>query len=133
MQIWHPTIRRLIDAGPFLSSGTFGDGLPSISLSAERFLSSSTSSPTSLQIDEVWLFDDVHHAASIDLNAGKIGSVHAWSDGGRDIVNFLQHVYDGPEEQYGDQGIMGWSLSRHGKRGKRKVIGLGHSVGGNAL
>ncbi|KAI9632069.1 Alpha/beta hydrolase family-domain-containing protein [Dioszegia hungarica] len=122
---WHPTLRRLLEADAFDPSDTFGE--PAL----RRTSASSSSSTKKTQVDEIWLFDDVHHAASIDLNADRIGGVHGWSDGGRDIVNFLQHVYGSEGEQYPDQEVLTWREGKATKR--RKVIGVGHSVGGNAL
>jgi hypothetical protein len=117
----------LLEAGPFDPSDTFGEP----SLRRNSASASSASSKKKLQVDEIWLFDDVHHAASIDLNADRIGGVHGWSDGGRDIVNFLQHVYGSEGEQYSDGEVLSWREGKGAKR--RKVIGVGHSVGGNAL
>jgi hypothetical protein len=62
----------------------------------------------------------------MDLNKGIIGPVHSWLDGGRDIVNFIKHVL--PDERNTSE-----TLTWRRNPTKRKVIGLGHSVGGNAM
>lgn len=79
--------------------------------------------------------DDIHHAASIDVNKGRLGSVHDWSSGGRDIINFLEHVWQGGNTGNLSQGqILRWRASDEmTARKRRKVIGVGHSFGGNAL
>ncbi|ORX33446.1 Alpha/Beta hydrolase protein [Kockovaella imperatae] len=76
-------------------------------------------------IDEVWLLDDTRHGASVDLNAGRLGILHNWEDGGRDVVNFVAHVL--PSE-WGMGEVLPWH-----KEQKRRVIGVGHSFGANAL
>jgi hypothetical protein len=107
-----PTISRLLSSSNS-SKETFGSSdLPAIL--------------TTMRIDEIWFLDDYHHGQSMDLNKGLIGSVHSWLDGGRDIANFIKHIL--PDER--DIGeTLPWR--RNGKA--RKVIGLGHSVGGNAM
>lgn len=124
MQSWHPTLRRILESGLLNCTDTFGSASSSTAL---------TDKSIQLGIDEIWLFDDIHHAASIDLNAGRIGPVHGWSDGGRDIVNFLKHVYEGPKGVYDNKKILEWRQDIPGGRRRRKVVGLGHSFGGNAL
>jgi hypothetical protein len=53
-------------------------------------------------------------------------------DGGRDIINFVDHVLPGVEE---DEGVLGEALPwRENKGGSgRKIIGVGHSFGGTGL
>ena len=58
--------------------------------------------------------DDIHHGASIDLNAGLIGPVHNWVDGGRDVIAMIEQTV-------------------RQERPDKKIIGVGYSVGGNAL
>jgi hypothetical protein len=82
-------------------------------------------------VNEIWLLDDIHHGASIDLNSGLIGPVHNWTDGGRDVVNFIEHCLPPRHETGTGSKVLKWA--KDGKRRRRKVIGLGHSVGGNAL
>ena len=114
-QDWHPTLRRLLSHGTTTSSAAFGEQQ---SANDARVLSST-------RIDEIYMIDDVIHAASLDLNGGKLGPVHFWSDRGRDVINFVQHLL--PSLQASDKP----SWSREGVRGK--VIGIGHSFGGNAM
>jgi hypothetical protein len=117
-----PTIRRLIEAqrDP-MDTERFGTvDLPKVL--------------TTTRIDEVWFLDDYHHGQSMDLNKGLIGPVHSWLDGGRDIVNFVRHVL--PSSSRGDVSeTLEWNESHSSSSGtlSRKVIGLGHSVGGNAM
>jgi len=61
----------------------------------------------------VWFLDDIHHGASVDLNAGRLGPVHNWVDGGRDVVAAIEQTI------------------RRESPGQ-KVIGIGHSFGANA-
>jgi hypothetical protein len=116
-----PTIQRLLRAQAEIQSGTsktnqtFGDvKLPKIL--------------TTTHIDQIWFLDDYHHGQSIDLNKGLIGPVHSWLDGGRDIVNFIKHVMP-PNHRRGTE-TLDW---RERVSSNTKVIGLGHSVGGNAM
>ena len=129
--MWYPTLKRLL-AQPIPHDTTFG--LSPASETATDTIQSDTSPRK--RIDEIWLFDDVHHGASIDLNAGRIGPVHGWSDGGRDIVNFLTHVWKqdaaGDGQAYPEQTLP-WRPEEGAGKKRRKVIGIGHSFGGNAL
>lgn len=112
-----PTIQRLLrlDCG---NAGTFGDS------SLPRVL------PVG-QVDEVWFLDDYHHGQSIDLNGGLIGSVHSWLDGGRDIANFVKHIL--PDSSGSGPETLVWRDANDSQRKQRKVVGVGHSVGGNAM
>jgi hypothetical protein len=86
---------------------------------------------TSTRIDEIWFLDDYHHGQSMDLNKGLIGPVHSWLDGGRDVANFIKHILPST-----DRSDISETLSWDGNSPPstaRKVIGLGHSVGGNAM
>lgn len=117
-----PTIRHLLKHGPLHPSSTFG-------------VTSSTSKSPSTKpraIDEIWFLDDIHHGESIDLNAGRVGSIHSWSDGGRDIVNLVENVL--PYADLAHSGLVERKDVSHQPLGnKRRVIGIGHSVGGNAM
>ena len=114
-----PVVRRLVSSTGS-NNGKFGDSdstLPSIL--------------TSTRIDEIWFLDDYHHGQSMDLNKGLIGPVHSWLDGGRDIANFIKHILPST-----DRSDLGETLSWDGDSkpsSARKIIGLGHSVGGNAM
>ena len=114
-------ITRLIEA-PLDPRATFG------------VVTGSSTTPTTSRhpftIDEVWFLDDYHHAASIDLNAGKIGRLHNWEDGARDIVNFVEHVMPPIDRPLAEPGTtLPWGdTARQGR-----VIGVGHSFGGNAM
>jgi len=93
--------------------------------------SSLPSTLTSTRIDEIWFLDDYHHGQSMDLNKGLIGPVHSWLDGGRDIANFIKHIL--PSTTWSDIGeTLSWNGDSKSPTA-RKVIGLGHSVGGNAM
>jgi len=116
-----PVVHRLVSSTATGSNtGEFGDSdssLPSIL--------------TSTRIDEIWFLDDYHHGQSMDLNKGLIGPVHSWLDGGRDIANFIKHIL--PSTTRSDiSETLPWDGDSKSSTA-RKVIGLGHSVGGNAM
>ena len=103
---------------------------------------SAAASPTTLdvpntsmdQIDEIWFVDDVHHAASIDLNAGKLGALHSWEDGGRDFINLLENVMPPTVGRLGEDGVvLPWRPASPSKRIRRKIVGIGHSFGATAM
>jgi hypothetical protein len=134
-----PTIWHLLKNGPIDPENTFG--IPDDPSSSSSTSSAQSSSPA---IDEIWFFDDIHHGESIDLNAGQIGSVHSWSDGGRDMINFIEHVLPAADagsasaNSTADEGegvSLQWLPKENvaNDRSKRRVIGVGHSVGGNAM
>ncbi len=105
------------------TSSTFGDD-------DFHLASISPASQTTTRIDEIWLLDDIHHGASVDLNAGLLGPVHSWSDGGRDVINLIEHLLpDSSREPLVDGEMIPWRRRAKG----RKVIGIGHSFGGNAM
>lgn len=96
-----------------------------------------------MQIDEIWLLDEINHGASVDLNAGRLGPVYSWGEAGRDVINFIEHVW--PARQVGDAPAHGsgkssgeqgqqlsWKENIPGAR-RRKIAGVGHSFGGNAM
>lgn len=87
--------------------------------------------PTHVEIDDIWLLDDANHAASVDLNAGRLGPVQAWRDDSRDVLNFVAHVLPAV---YAGEGRPGWQLAwTAAAPNMPKVVGIGHSFGGNAL
>lgn len=85
---------------------------------------SKLSKPTDIVIDDIWLLEDTHHGASIDLNEGKLGAIHNWCDTARDVINFIQHELPPGNAEY--------ELAWHQGKGK-PVVGIGHSFGANAL
>jgi hypothetical protein len=114
-----PVVHRLVSSTGS-NNGKFGDSdstLPSIL--------------TSTRIDEIWFLDDYHHGQSMDLNKGLIGPVHSWLDGGRDVASFIKHIL--PSTDRSDiSETLSWDGDSRASTA-RKVIGLGHSVGGNAM
>jgi len=119
VQSWMPVVRRLVSSSD-RENGKFGDSdsaLPSIL--------------TSTRIDEIWFLDDYHHGQSMDLNKGLIGPVHSWLDGGRDIANFIKHILPSTNRSNISE-TLSWDGDSQPSTA-RKVIGLGHSVGGNAM
>lgn len=79
------------------------------------------------------MLDDTHHGASVDLNAGRLGPAHSWSDTARDVVNFVEHVLPAVQAAEGEAP---WQLAWHDKTGGRtapQVVGVGHSYGASAL
>lgn len=115
---YHPALRRLLaDSG---SPVAFGTGAP-------------LPKAKEVVVNEVFLLEDTLHGASVDLNAGHLPPVHAWADLARDILNFVVHVLphmsdDAPWQLY-------WHAEdqRKASAPSRTIIGIGHSLGGNAL
>ncbi|BEJ14795.1 hypothetical protein CspHIS471_0405620 [Cutaneotrichosporon sp. HIS471] len=115
---WHVALRSLLSHDPKSPGSVFGTmaQLP----------------PTLVEFDDIWLLDDANHAASVDLNAGRLGVVQAWRDDARDALNFVSHVLP---SVYAGEDRPGWQLAWTSKTPKDmpKVVGIGHSFGGNAL
>ncbi|TXT06152.1 hypothetical protein VHUM_03625 [Vanrija humicola] len=78
-------------------------------------------------IDDIWFIDAVHHGDSVTLNAGLLGPAVAWEDTARDVANFVKHVAPLSDRQAPEH--IPWRPSAQ----PRRVIGIGHSFGGNAL
>lgn len=79
------------------------------------------------------MLDDTHHAASIDLNAGRLGGVHSWSDTARDVLNFVEHVLPAVSAAEAKApSELEWA-ARTGSRTAPQVVGIGHSYGASAL
>lgn len=111
-------MRRLLDKGTFDPSAAFGDLGPGPPFKA-------TSRPE-LRVAEVWMLDDAMQGASVDLNRGRLPGIRLWRDGARDVVNFIEHCLP-----HDEQGVhLEWHEAR---RPRRKIIGVGHSVGGSAM
>lgn len=110
-ELYHPMVARLLEqqSGP---GALFGSGAPLKRAAAPV-------------INDVWFLDDVHHGASVDLNAGKLASMYAWADCARDCLNFVQHVLPTASEAY----QMQWTDEATAP----PVVGVGHSIGGNAM
>lgn len=128
---WRPVLRHLL---PLLAgseaSGEFGTG---------RALSSPAPAPA---IDDLWLLEDTNHGASVDLNAGALGPAVVWDDSARELLNFVEHVLPAVPRREGadfalpyarEAGAAGAADGAGGGEGKRRVIGVGHSYGANAL
>lgn len=117
-QHWHPVLRDILARDPRTPGAEFGTA-------------AGLGVPTNVEIDDIWLLDDCNHAASVDLNAGRLGAVQAWRDDSRDVLNFVTHVLPGV---YASEGKPGWHLKwTDSASSTPKVIGIGHSFGGNAL
>jgi pimeloyl-ACP methyl ester carboxylesterase len=94
---------------------------------------------TPIVLDDIWMFDDANHGASVDLNAGLLGPGQIWDDTARDLLNFIVHVLPGAKE---DEKIasacfpwhLPWQLPWRpdGAYPPVKVIGFGASFGGMA-
>ncbi|GMK55146.1 hypothetical protein CspeluHIS016_0202020 [Cutaneotrichosporon spelunceum] len=111
-ELYHPMMAGVIEqTGP---GALFGSGAP---------LPSGPGAPV---INDIWFLDDAHHGASVDLNAGLLGPVYAWADCARDVANFVLHVLPAVR---GSAYQMEWSDTAP----VTPVVGVGHSIGGNAL
>ncbi|GMK57473.1 hypothetical protein CspeluHIS016_0403070 [Cutaneotrichosporon spelunceum] len=77
-------------------------------------------------VNDVFLLEDTMHGVSVDLNAGRLSSLHSWADLARDLQNFLRHCMPALDEE------PGWALEWKEERERRQVFAVGHSFGGNA-
>lgn len=84
------------------------------------------------RVAEIINIDFTSHGASYALNRGRIGSVVDWSDHARDIISVLSCLPD-MEEYAGNWGTYLPFRSREGQKRRRRLVGIGHSVGGNAM
>jgi len=114
---WHKIMRGVLARTPSSPAVRFGSG--------ERIQHA-----YSVEIDEIWFIDDLNHALSFELNAGRMGDVQTWEDGGRDVLNFIQHVLPLTASESEAAWELGWTPV---PTAPRKVIGVGHSFGGAAL
>lgn len=82
------------------------------------------------------MLDDMMHGASMDLNAGKLGTAQIWDDTARDLLNFVVHVLPGvkAEEASGRKAATTWQLPWVAADAvpPARVIGFGASFGGTA-
>lgn len=87
--------------------------------------------PTAVVLDDIWMLDDVNHGASVDLNAGLLGSAQIWDDTARDVLNFVLHVLPGAKAA---EGPLPWQLGWHADCAAPpvRVVGFGASFGGVA-
>lgn len=77
------------------------------------------------------MLDDTHHAASVDLNAGRLGPAHSWSDTARDVLNFVEHVLPAVQAE---EAPAPWELQwEKDGRTAPQVVGIGHSYGASGL
>lgn len=113
---WHPALLELLARDPSAPGATFGTNQP---LKHQK----------PVEIDEVWLMDNTNQAGSMDLNAGAIGPAQIWDDCGRDVLYFVKHVLPALRKEED----AGWHLKYTEQAPSRKVIGVGHSIGGNAI
>ncbi|KAG8924637.1 hypothetical protein FRC01_011240 [Tulasnella sp. 417] len=87
-------------------------------------------------IEEVWSFETVNHGDSALLNEGKLGDTFNWADNSRDILNFLLHFLPSNPQEVGlPTALDPISLDESSRRSrfgfpKRKLVGIGHSLGG---
>ena len=127
IQSWRPTIHRLVSHGLISSTSSYGP---------------TSHSPTpeggsTWMINDIWFLEATHTGASMDLNAGRMGTLHDGMDPARDVLNFIEHVLPSSLETE-EEEVLPWKGSDHGSvegrgKGERKIIGIGHSVGGNAM
>lgn len=74
------------------------------------------------------MLDEASSGQSVDLNAGNMGPAQAWRDCGRDVLNFVQHILPAAKES--TDFLLPWVPE--GTKPAVKVVGVGHSFGGNA-
>ncbi|KAG9033625.1 hypothetical protein FS837_002418 [Tulasnella sp. UAMH 9824] len=92
-----------------------------------------------LYIEEAWSFETVNHGDSALLNDGKLGDTFSWADNARDILNFLLHFLpSNPQEAGLSEELDSISLDESSRRSrfgfrKRKLVGIGHSLGGCSM
>lgn len=110
-----------------------------------------------LYIEEVWSFEAVNHGDSALLNDGKLGdtckpslvrtirltygsaSKVNWADNSRDILNFLLHFLPSNPQEVGlPPELDPISLDESSRRSrfgfrKRRLVGIGHSLGGCSM
>ncbi|EKD03337.1 hypothetical protein A1Q2_02366 [Trichosporon asahii var. asahii CBS 8904] len=94
-------------------------------------------------INEIWFLEDTNHGVSVDLNKGRLGDALCWDDSARELINFVENVLPAVGDEADEAGFQlpfelgGKSAQQAGKTPadglKRKVVGIGHSYGGNAL
>jgi hypothetical protein len=94
----------------------------------DRFGGGRLAHPAPVEIDEVWMMDDLYHNESVTLSAGRLGPVQSWEDTGRDLLNVAEHVL--PAIPVGVDAP--WDLPWTAEGTPRKLIGVGHSFGGAA-
>lgn len=83
-------------------------------------------------IAEIVNIDLTSHGASYTLNRGRIGPVVDWGDHARDILSVLSCLPD-MEEYAGNWGVYLPFRAREGQKRRRRLVGIGHSIGGNAI
>lgn len=74
------------------------------------------------------MLDEASSGQSVDLNAGHMGPAQSWRDVGRDVLNFVQHIL--PVAKDSTDFLLPWAPE--GTKPAVKVVGVGHSFGGNA-
>ena len=83
-------------------------------------------------INDIWFLEATHTGASMDMNAGLMGILHDGMDPARDVLNFMEHVLPSSLET-GEEEVLPWKDFEGRGKGERKIIGVGHSVGGNTM
>lgn len=117
-QHWDPVVRSLLARDPKAPGGQYGSG-------------DALSKPTNVVINDVWLLDDVQHGASVDVNAGRLGTSYSWVDIGRDIINLVENVLPSVKDDPQAPWQLQWEEA--GKGTPPKVILVGHSYGGSGV
>ncbi|KAJ3967522.1 hypothetical protein EV361DRAFT_930212 [Lentinula raphanica] len=106
-ETWEPTIMRLVKSG------------------AGR------------DVEEIWVWESVDTGDSALLNSGKLNQLPDWYDGARDVIHFFTHYLPSrvtsdelpvhlprvSAAEFQDRQSLGFA--------ERKIIGIGHSFGGN--
>lgn len=126
---------------------TYEPAIQSLLTQFEETYSQSSSTSLPPIIDEIWLFEAIQHGDTGLINTGLLPRAFNWLDNVRDILHFL--LYYIPDRVYRDaQGkaidlpthlprLSDNKVSRRIKEGyplsNRKIVGIGHSLGGCSL
>ncbi|KAG7532138.1 hypothetical protein FFLO_03826 [Filobasidium floriforme] len=98
-----------------------------------------TDAEAEVEIDEILLVDIYNHAESYLLNDGRVGLVFDWQDVARDMIVLLRNCLPPRADQIDPAEVPEYLEYRQegvdDEQGgyARRVIGVGHSIGGNAL
>lgn len=147
-EMWIPTLQELLalsSSGSEGSGSKIGDARSSSSTGTtitptDRDNSTSNvDAEAEVEIDEILLVDIYNHAESYLLNDGRVGLVFDWQDVARDMIVLLRNCLPPRADQIDPAEVPEYleyrqeGVDDQQKGYVRRVIGVGHSIGGNAL